>query len=57
MLGGVSGRFDHIFGTLNALYLHKLYSPQIPIFIIDGDNVVTILFEVLYYFNVALITN
>lgn len=47
VLGGLGGRFDHIFGVLNSVLLHKLELSKQSIFLIDGENVVTVLFEVL----------
>lgn len=49
MLGGLSGRFDHIFGVLNSIILHKLNSSNQSIFLIEGTNIVTVLFEVFFF--------
>jgi thiamine pyrophosphokinase len=42
VLGGFSGRLDHILGDLNALFSTQVHV-KIPIYAIDGNNLITIL--------------
>ncbi|KAL7077651.1 hypothetical protein ACQ4LE_003528 [Meloidogyne hapla] len=42
VLGGLTGRFDHVMGTLNAMMLQIQTVPSIPIYLLDDTNVVMI---------------
>ncbi|KAL3097559.1 hypothetical protein niasHS_004007 [Heterodera schachtii] len=45
LLGGFHGRFDHVLGALHALLLHVQQWPQVPLFAVDNENVLTVLPE------------
>ncbi|GMT17423.1 hypothetical protein PFISCL1PPCAC_8720 [Pristionchus fissidentatus] len=40
VLGGLSGRLDHSFATLNSLLLALSDNPRAPVYVMDGDNIV-----------------
>uniref|UniRef100_A0A914I607 Thiamin pyrophosphokinase catalytic domain-containing protein n=1 Tax=Globodera rostochiensis TaxID=31243 RepID=A0A914I607_GLORO len=46
LLGGFHGRIDHVLGALHVLLLHIQQVPQVPLFAMDDENVLTVLPEV-----------
>uniref|UniRef100_A0A914E8A8 Thiamine diphosphokinase n=1 Tax=Acrobeloides nanus TaxID=290746 RepID=A0A914E8A8_9BILA len=42
ILGGFSGRLDHVLGDLNAIFSTQVHV-KIPIYAIDGNNLITVL--------------
>lgn len=46
LFGGLHGRFDHVLSTLNTMLLHQTSGSDLPVFVIDGENIVTVLREV-----------
>ncbi|KAH7729137.1 thiamine pyrophosphokinase [Aphelenchoides avenae] len=46
VFGGISGRFDHTLAAIKSLLEHRSES-SLPIVLLDGENLVTVLTEVL----------
>ncbi|KAF7633223.1 TPK_B1_binding domain-containing protein [Meloidogyne graminicola] len=43
ILGGLTGRFDHVMGIFNAMMLQIQNVPTVPVYLLDNTNVVMII--------------